>query len=268
MKTKLAVVAYLPAPHFGHPIVFAENLKQFPTKNELIMFSPHHWGGVYDVMKIGNPEIVANTRLPNGNPKPYAITNLIFYTGLRMAKQRDITHMLYVEPDCRVGKKGWDNTMFTEFFSKKTPAILGGSCVAYAPFNEDMTAARAFAKWYRETEAKCPIPIYGCKGAEQKGTETMVFTNGALSVIDVNAMCEIFDLSSTVNLAKSTGPWDMEIGRRIWANYGIESFDIVAHLNSAWSTYANVLSTEEERINLVRKGEIVAVHQVKSAATV
>jgi hypothetical protein len=56
----------------------------------------------------------------------------------------------------------------------------------------------------------------------------------------------------------------MEIGGRLWKVFAEDTFDFLGHLDTIYSGYGDILTTEEERMNLLRSGKVVAVHQIKS----
>jgi hypothetical protein len=81
-------------------------------------------------------------------------------------------------------------------------------------------------------------------------------------------MKELFDLSDTGKLAAQSFAWDFAIGDRLWQKMGHNAYDCVAHLDCIYSSYGDVLTSESDRLNMLRTGEAVLVHQVKSSATV
>jgi hypothetical protein len=98
-----------------------------------------------------------------------------------------------------------------------------------------------------------------------------VFVNGSLGVYDVAALLDLFgtngQLENTVQLAGLSAPWDLEIGKRLWAKHGVGAYEKVTHLTSIYSSYGDVLTTEADRMAMLNNG-VRGVHQVKSEATV
>lgn len=254
---KTGTICYIGEPRFAPTEAFLSNYKKYPPHGECLTFSAGHPADV----TIMSPE----TQLKSAaKERGYILGNAIFWTAVRIARTKAWTHFLYVEPDCRFGKAGWDKVIFDEFFKAVNKPVIGGSVVVYAPFNSDMAAAKAFRRWYLRTKMFLPCPIYGCKGAEIKDG-TMVFVNGALAVYDMAWLQKTFDLDKSIELALMS-PYDMEIGKRLWEEHHERAYEHIAHLNSIWSGYGNVLTSEEERIEMLRHGDIVAVHQVKTNA--
>ena len=86
-----------------------------------------------------------------------------------------------------------------------------------------------------------------------------------LSVISMDWAAVLFDLQNTVNAALNMGPWDMHLGIQVWKRFEVGSYDVMGMLTKIYSGYGDVLTTPEERLNWLRNGDYVAVHQVKTA---
>lgn len=259
----LAVIAYLPPPTVGCSPAFKTNLEKFPTKHDLVLYSDHDYGPQVIRLK-GNPEIVRNAYFPGtGKPNPYAINNLVFLTGMRIARERNFSHVCYVESDVRVGRKEWDDVVFDEFFSIGRALIAGGSLVCYNCCNFSQEASRRWQKLVsKNLRRNFPIPHYGFVGAAQNHP-SCVFPNGAGGVYDMAWMPRLFDLENTQAACASATAWDMHLGNEIWKLFAEESFDVVGHLESIYSSYGNVITSPEERQNMLLSGAVVLSHQHK-----
>lgn len=268
---KLGVVAYVPPPRFGHPAQFLKNLAKFKPANELILYSDHDYHGLRG---IPDPESIKSAHR-------FAVNNLIFFHGLRLAIQAKLDYMLYVEADSRVGVEGWDKVMFDEFFEDKFQSrvpdepLLGGSIVCYNPYNGGRQSAEAFTEFvvnengpdnYRKPVAvRVPVPpIYGHKGAADS-TGSAVFPNGSLGIYSIELLKELFGKNEIVKLAQESFAWDMEIGKRFWKKYEWYSYRLVKNLKSVYSSYGEEITTEKERQDMLVSGQVVATHQIKSA---
>lgn len=261
---KLAVVAYLPPPRVGNPQVFRENMDKFKSKYQTIYFSDHDYP---DVIKIGNPEQFKDARFNNGQPNTFVVSNLLFFTAVRICLKLGITHMIYMEEDSRVGKEYWDDIIFAEYFNQKKPLICGGSIVAYNPCNYSAEATKRWSELVSSNKRKnYPVPTYGWKGAADN-SGSCVFINGSIGVYDIQWMNRLFNINDTISMARQSTAWDMALGMAIWNQFKEESYDVVGYLKSMFSSYGNVMTTEEERMKLLRDGIFTAVHQVKSSAT-
>lgn len=262
---RLSTYAYVPGSNFGHPRIFVENLRRHPAKHPLVTFS-HAWDEA-DV-KIKNPEILKGATDKNGRLIPWAISSVIWWTAVRIAASQGADYMLFLEPDCRVGRAGWDDAAFTEFFLRQeedsNKYVMGGSVVFYAPFNHSGDYARRFFHWYTHQKMAIPCPVYG--GAGPQLQRTLMYPNGALGVYDVRWLTENFNLENSVGLATEEA-WDILVALKAWEIYGPNVFNAVCHLNSIYSGCGDKLNTEGERMSWLRSGRFAAVHQVKTEAT-
>lgn len=262
-KMKLAVLAYVPPHDRFHPRVFVENLKKFKPKHDLMLYSDD-WP---DTIKIGNPDSIKKVASADIPQQKWSLNNIIFFTALRIAVQNNVTHILYMESDSRVGRDGWDDEIFSEFF-KNPGAIIGGSMVCYNPANFSMEATERWVQAVSQNSRKnFPIPTYGWKGAADK-SDSCVFVNGSIGVYDVKWMSELFNLNDSARLSLQSTAWDMEVGARLWQKFGARTYDFVAHLRCMFSSYGEILTTEEQRMQMLRSGLCCAVHQCKSDATI
>lgn len=263
---RLASLGYVPPPKFGGAQTFYDNVRKFPTTYELILFSEHDWPGALKLK--GSPEQVKGATFPNGKVNPFSIHNLLWLTALRICRERGVTHMLYLEADCRVGRDHWDAVVFDEFFSAGRPLICGGSLAVYNPCNYSPEAARRWAQLVsRNIKRNFPIPTYGWLGAADK-QPSCIFANGALAIYEVAWMARYFDLDNSAGIAVQGTAYDMMVGSLIWKDFEEDAYEVVGHLESVFSGYGDVLTTEADRMKMLRDGQCVAVHQVKSNATI
>lgn len=288
---KLGVVGYCPPPSFPGASAFLENFNLFRPAGEAVIYSDH---APYNFIPVLDPEKIEGK---DKNPQ-WAVNNAIFAAGVCLAARTGLTHMIYIEADCRFGCKGWDSIIFDEYFRLPFPPIAAGSLVAHACVNggrkfydrfTDMIASN------RHSKKAHPIPIYGVPvpdekrslfpdlspsviepGSKNDAFKPAVYPNGALGVYDVAWLCEIFGIGPDGKFKEGrhmmeivlSVAWDHVIGRRLYDRFGADVFDVVAHLNSCYSGYGNRLNTESERLQMLRDGKCVGVHQVKSDATV
>lgn len=263
---RLGVLGYIPPPTYGCARTFFNNVQAHPTAHELILFSDHDWPGTVKLK--GSPEQLKGARMANGQHNPFALNNVLWLTALRICREKAITHMLYLESDCRVGVKHWDDQVFEEFFSIGRPLICGGSLAVYNPCNYSAEAARRWATLVaRNSRRNFPIPTYGWLGAATQHP-SCVFANGALAIYDVRWMQKYFNLDDTANMAVQGTAFDLMVGQLIWKDFEEDAYEVVGHVTSIFSSYGDILSTEPQRLQMLRDGTHVAVHQVKSNETV
>lgn len=263
---KLASLLYVPPPT-AYPAAAAivENLKRFPAKHPLVLYSEHDYGWPGQIVLQASPEPIKKMTNKEGKLNQWGLNNAVFLTALRIAVAQGFTHIIYLEADCRVGIEHWDDAIFTEYFNLGFPCIAAGTLATYNPCNWSRDAARRWEALVAGNQRKnVPIATYGWKGASEK-FPCCVFPNGALSVLDMTWMPLLFDISNTFNTALNIGPWDMEMGVQVWKRFEVASYDVMGMLTKIYSGYGDVLTTPEERLNWLRNGDYVAVHQVKTA---
>ena len=258
------VIGYVPPPDFGCSKVFLANLRKFKTTYPVLLFSDHAYEGM---IKLKAPVDLAKQHATE-RTKPFAIANGIFYVALKIASEHGYSHMLYVESDCRVGCDNWDGVMFDEYLSLPVPTPTAGTIVCYNPCNVGLEGARRLEELIKRTEKErlIPIAMYGSRGANDPGGISL-FANGALAIYSLDWMRRLFPMQRIVELAGQTFAFDFEIGLRLYEMIGLAVFDSVGLLTKSYSGYGDVYTTEEQRMEMLRSGQIVAVHQVKSKET-
>lgn len=258
----IATLAYIPPRKHAHlnGEHFLAHVRSVKMAHPLILYSEDDYGP--DVIRLrGSPDMAAHEK------NRFAVNNLVFVTGCRIAISRNVQFFLYLEADCRV-TDGFDDKIFSEFFADPRPLVCGGSMAVYNPCNSGQVAMQRWADLIarHNTAKNNPIPTYGWKGAAD-GTGSCVFVNGALGVYSVAWLCAMFGFEdgASLDLAVNTTAWDMAIGQKIWERFGPDSYHVVGHMSAAFSSYGDVLTTEAQRMQWLREGRYCAVHQVKGA---
>lgn len=277
---KLCSIGYVPPKTFPGASAFYENIRRFKTKFDLVLFSDDDWPDLAIRLKM-SPEhpyrVIAHGKTALNPPHKFAINNVLWFTALKMARTAGYSHLLYLESDCRVGCDHWDERMFEEYFGLGRALVAGGSLGVYNPANWNR---RATDKWCElvsrhYVRKNMPVPSYGWKGAADR-SPVCVFPNGALSIVSIEWMHELFDLTQgSVALAvdpcqnnkpdrpSAPSPFDMALGIRLWQRFEEESYDVLGHLTCAYSTYGDIITTPEERREMLTSGKVVACHHYK-----
>jgi hypothetical protein len=264
---KLASYLYVPPPSvYPSALAILENLRRFPPAHDLVVFSeyPHDWPGLIR-LKV-SPDVVKKVdgTANFGGRQDFRPSNVVFLTGLQLVRDLGYDFVIVLEADCRVGRAGWDTVMFEEFFNLGRPCIAAGSLAFYNPAN---FSGKALKKWQavvaKNTARNFPCPTYGWVGAAQQHP-SCVFPNGALSILDMDWMKRFFTLENAVAEAVNMGPWDMVIGTKVWDQFAEDAYEVTGQLQTIFSSYGDIITTEESRMAWLRRGEIVGVHQVKS----
>lgn len=267
---KLCSIGYVPPPSFNAGIasVFLANLRKFRLSHDLVLYSEHPWPDCERLK--ANPEMVKKGLKPDqfGQLSKWAVNNAIFLTGMKIAALKGYTHIIYLESDCRVGCDNWDGRIFEEHFNGPLPWVASGSLVCWNPMAGGMESAQRWNDLLVSTNERrnFPIPTYG-HGASAKD-KVSVFPNGALGVYDMRWIKKFFPERMNLMELSTMHAWDFVLGEKIWNVFGPDSYDMVGNLRSVFSSYADQITTENERLNLLRDGKVCAVHQVKSLATI
>lgn len=289
---RVCVTGYVPPPSFKGAKSFLENLSRNQISGEYFFLSEHREYGFGDKNLLGHPPELNAAVMEKKTPR---LSNLVFLSCLRVASQRGYTHMLYIESDCRFKGNGWDAIMFEEFFSLPFPALAGGSVTAHSMINGGGEFYRRFSQYFKEKQKNLPLPVFGIQALNVPGAaecfkdgeaqviapgdsravlrnvKPSLYPNGAIGIYDI-AMCrEIFGMNPDGSWKKdyngmmvvSWPAWDYVIGMALYDKFGSDVFDVVAHLETCWSSYGDSLSTEAERLQMLRDGVCRGVHQVK-----
>lgn len=241
--------------------------------NKLLLYSDYSYYKApfnLDCIQLkASPEIIK--KLTVGSANHWAVNNAVFMTGMKIAVQDGYDFAIYIESDCRFGQPAWDNVIFEEHFNLGFPVVASGSLVCWNPFSSGLEVTQRWERLICETNERrinprrnFPIPTYGTRDSGKPS----IFPNGALGVYDLRWIKDFFDLSNTVKIASESFAWDFLIGQKIWEKFGVQSFDVVGNLQCIFSGYSDQITTEPERLNMLRSGDVVAVHQVKSNATI
>lgn len=264
---KLGVIVYLPPPTIGYPLAFLKNLKNFPPANELIVYSDHDYSAEWPgAVRLGASPEVAKT-----STNAMAVNNLVFYVGLRIAiQQKGWTHVMILEPDCRVNCAGFDEILFQEILAKNRYAIAAGSVAIFNPCSFNRAASERFERFVCETRGARPVPlsITGSSNlAEHR--DSCIFPNGAFAVYRLDWLLKTYPqiagaTDEYINLSKTKVTWDYQVGIDIWKEFKEQAYDKIVSLDKIYSGYKNVMSSEEERQQWLTEEKIIGVHQIKS----
>lgn len=267
---KPGIIGYIPPPQFKQNVagVFLDNLKRHPAKHDICLYSDHPYDlpWIKHFVKLkGAPDAFKNFQV-NGKLNEWAMNNAIWLAGMKIARDIGFTHIIYLESDCRVGEVGWDVPMYEEYFNLRKPCIAAGSLVCWNPTVAGMEGLKRWEALISSNRKRnFPIPTYGW-GSTVKD-KVCVFPNGALGVYDMTWILKLFDVNDQTEILGSHA-WDFCLGERIWAQFGLQSYDMVANLNCVFSSYGDVITTEPERLQMLKDKRVVSVHQIKSHATI
>lgn len=254
-----ALIGYVPPPNFPGATAFLNNVRKFKTDNELILFSDYPYEGVIPLK--ASPEVAKNQ-------KGWAVSNIIWLTALKILSERSVNRFLYLEADCRVNGDGWDKRVFDEIGTDEP--IVAGTLVCHSMSNVNIRWTRLWHRWMADhAEREFPIHCYGNGGATDP-REPVLFANGALGVYHLPTMLKAFEAGlvngGMLHWSVNNTAWDVAIGQYLYRTHGTEVFapHMFTHLDSIFSGFGNVQTTEKERAAMLISGKVAAVHQIKS----
>lgn len=266
MTLKFGVVGYVPA-RYGTPHAFLSNMARFPTKHPLLLLSPVDYPGVKYRADL------AEHALPGGHKT--SAHNYAFLQCARAAKEMGWTHFLFVEDDCRVNCAGWDDILFRQFDHRNH--LLSGTAQGW--INGGQLDATPFWDWYLKAVITLSSGDYalpynlgiriwgGPWGDGSQVGKTILFPNGALSIMSVPFIDMLFDLDGDImGKAKERYTWDYEIGIAMRKIFGTSAFEKVGVLKRVHSGYRDFTNKEKDRRAMLQNKEhgIVAVHHIKT----
>lgn len=263
---KLGVVGYLPRLGVGNVDAFLTNLDNFPTKYPLHLFSHDHTERPGVIKIAANVEDAVNPDA-EGKKNIVHVYNMVFYTGVSIAASIGLTHFIFVEYDCRFGRKNWDAILFREFFRKNPHAACGGTPVMFNPCSYNRETAERYERYVADNKKKLMPMATAANGKFGERQLPSLFPIAALAIYNVAWLMDIFPeiaKHQTAQLAHTSKLHDLEVGQRLWKQLELKSFDNVTWLNSEYSGYKDVLSTEDYRREMLESKKVVAVHQIKS----
>jgi len=249
------IASYLPPPHIGFPESYIHNLNAYKHKFPLILFSDYKWD--IGEIHIGNPEAAKSPK------NRWAVNNALWLTALKIVDQGKYSHVIFMEADSRVGCDNWDEVMWKEYVKLNPRPPIAGSAVIFNAFGAGLAAAKKYEQFFTKNKRKLiPIPSYGATGSAEK-SEPRVFVNGSVAIYDMGLMRELFVFDkSQIQQALNITAFDFVIGQRLWDAYGMNSYDKIHNLACSYSSYGNILTTEDMRKQWLINGDFVAIHQV------
>jgi hypothetical protein len=270
----IASIVYIPPPTFKGARTFVENLKKCPPTHKLIVMSDHDYKADfptadYTFLKARPEDLAARTANPT-----CGISNALFVAAMRDAHKRGVKHLIYLESDCRVGQAHWDATVFDEYFQIGFPVVAAGTLMAWNVFNGGKAWVKSYqAMGQRSIDFPTPIHSYGIFPMENKTFNPTIFPNGAGMVINVAWAWELFNgFDNLMAIATGEGmegkAFDWQIGERVRKKFGDQTPELFHHLRSVCSCYGDLAMTEDERLDLLRAGQIAISHQHKGDKTV
>jgi len=269
----LASILYLPRLHVSQDRTgaFLENLLRYKHRYPILIYSDAPWHESLTkalepakFFKCIDPE-TAKTEMCGA-----AVPNYVYLQGVQIVLDQGIDYFLVLETDCRVKGDYWDDEIFDEFLTHDDP-VLGGTMFVWHAFNFGMDYAMEFLRFAETCNVKCwrktvPAPnlfLYGGRGSCEKH-RVSAYANGALSIAKTAFVKEAYGNRDIKLAAQEGSAWDAQLGYFLFEVYGPAGFRRLAPLDSVFSVYGDLLTAEQERLYMLRCGQVRGIHQVKS----
>lgn len=260
---KVGSVAYLPPPGVAGVESFVKNIVSYNTEHPITFYSdtPEAYPEL-DVKRIPDvPKTVLYRNLP------LSANNSAYVRGIELAHADGLEFFLYLESDCRVRGDGWDGKLFDEFFGQKD-CLVGGTPSVFNMGLAPANAALRMLKFINSTVKRTGrLPLIWQTVSRDGHAPPFAFPNGAGGIYETSTVNAAFggrkyDWGSFV---ANMGAWDVFVGRALHNQFGLELFDRFALLPSMYSGYKDVHYSLADRQKMMMSGEIVLMHQCKTA---
>jgi len=255
----LGTACYCPPRGVLNSDAFYENITKAKAHHPLFLFSDDaRW----------NPSQLIQWPEFSGKRPGWTINNFLFFKALEIARAAKLDYYIFLESDSRVFGEAWDDIVFTEYFQRYPNGI---ACAGTPVCWDVCSGGREFAKkviaeaFAFQTATGIPMSFFSgknpmdCSGAAY-------YPNGSLAVYQTEALLKIFagfDLD-IVSYSRRITAFDLALGRALWNYHGPKAVDHVGWLSSCYSAYGNCVTTEAERLQMLRDGRMAAIHQCKS----
>jgi len=296
-----AVIAYVPPPVLPYAQAFLNNIRKFRTTHELLLFSDHAWP---DVKRIpGNPETLKGEKsFSVSNLVFYTGMELALRVGYSHVLYLEADSRVMGDNwDGAIFDEYFRQPMpaiIGGSVAVHNPCTAGREAALRW---EELVANNSRRNYPVATHMHVPVLAFGNKGSNDR-QDSCVFCYGSGTVIDCAWYRKLFtegeraplakgpqdhqfgtfgvvsrqpqvalpdgDGFHVTSVAKESRAWDVEIGCRIWEKFGADSYAVIANLPSVFSGYSESITTEAERIAMLRNGERRLIHQCKSGVEI
>jgi len=187
-----------------------------------------------------------------------------FINSIKLANSYNWDYFFYYEWDCKVGKDYWYDTIWQEHLSWQKKPIVTGTPVFKCPNLAYGNILHGITEYRSEYAKQCKLNLL-----VENVSPLALYSNGALSYYDTQKMMEYYnvELSSTIHnlsdYADLTGPWDLNLGMRIFKDFKEKSFERVGWLPSSYSGCGDLFYTQKQRDYMIESGLKVVIHQNK-----
>ena len=171
--------------------------------------------------------------------------------------------MLWVETDCRFSGDYWDDVIRQEHAGAGDVVCSGSPVGWHLLSNGHVVAKKAID--YAHRYQKLTGRVFAFEGSMASGPMSL-YPNGAIAWYSRELMEECFTSKIPLGWEQfaSGEPFDLAVGQYVWGRFGDASFSKVGITPSSYSGCLDGWYSLNDRLQMLARGQIVAVHQVKS----
>lgn len=187
-----------------------------------------------------------------------------FINAIQIAKTNDWDYFFYYEWDCKIGSDYWYDTLWQEHLSWQKKPILTGTPVFKYPNPAQSNILQGMTEYKTEYGKQCNVNML-----IENNSPLCLYTNGALSFYDTEKMVEFYKTELNLEIldpcshADKTGPWDLNLGIKIFKELRERSFERIGWLPSSYSGCTDLFYTQKQRDYMLQSGLKVVIHQNK-----
>lgn len=187
-----------------------------------------------------------------------------FINAIQIAREKQWDYFFYYEWDCKVGNDYWYDILWQEHLAWQKKPILTGTPVFKYPNPAYSNIFQGMTEYRTEYAKQCKVNML-----IENNSPLCLYTNGALSFYDTEKMIEYYkpelnlEMTDLCSHADKTGPWDLNLGIKIFKRLREKSFERVGWLPSCYSGCTDLFYTQKQRDYMLQSGLKVAIHQNK-----
>jgi glycosyltransferase involved in cell wall biosynthesis len=197
-------------------------------------------------------------------PVHYKYATWAFFEGIKIAQAKNWEYFFCYEWDCKIGKDRWYDILWQEHLNWPYEPIMTGTPVFKCPLHESGNLLQGSMDYRYRYSKECGLYM----NIEHVNPHSL-YTNGALTFYNTKETARYFDYElkfvgdSQSNHMDTITSWDLEIGIRLFKQYGEQSFEKVGWLPSSYSGCGDYYYNQSQRESMLSSGQKVVIHQYK-----
>jgi hypothetical protein len=187
-----------------------------------------------------------------------------FMESIKIAKEYNLDYFFCYEWDCKVGKDYWYDILWQEHLNWPGEPTMTGTPVFKCPLNGSGNLLQGIQDYRYQYSKECKLYM-----VVEHTYPYSLYTNGALTFYDTNKT-EFYFYKELHTIIKNKsdymdtiGPWDLEIGIRLFKDQKEKSFEKVGWLPSSYSGCGDYYYNQNQRDDMLKSEHKVVIHQNK-----